>query len=399
MTMDWIYSFFEGIPSVVSAVLLLIVALIAASVCRDIVRKIMKRFLEKNSASTPLEIRANSAGTIDIAGNLVYAVVFFLFLPGALDRLGMYSVTEPISTTVGKFLGFLPNIIAAIILIAFGAFLARLISQIVNSLLKKTKLDSLQEKVDIAPRDGSAFSDIISNIVYALILIVFVVSGIQVLGISAISDPATEMVSVIFRFIPALFAAIILIVFGIFLGRITGGLVQTILSGTGIDKFSKETYQNGNENAAPASKIIGSVVTAVIDIIFVVSGVKILGIDVLTEVGNMVIGYMPSVLAACLILLAAWAASVWVQSAIVRVYPNAASIALISRVVIMVLAGFMAINQLGISQRIIETLFIGICGAIAVAFALAFGLGGRDWAKKRLDDMSKNTQKQFQDKN
>ena len=133
--MDWIYSFFEGIPSVVSAVLLLIVALIAASVCRDIVRKIMKRFLEKNSASAPLEVRANSAGTIDIAGNLVYAVVFFLFLPGALDRLGMYSVTEPISTTVGKFLGFLPNIIAAIILIAFGAFLARLISQIVNSLL------------------------------------------------------------------------------------------------------------------------------------------------------------------------------------------------------------------------------------------------------------------------
>ena len=112
----------------------------------------------------------------------------------------------------------------------------------------------------------------------------------------------------------------------------------------------------------------------------------------------MVIGYMPSILAACLILLAAWAASVWVQKAIVKVYPNAVSIALISRIVIMVLAGFMAINQLGISQRIIETLFIGICAAVAIAFALAFGLGGRDWASRKLDDMSENTKKQFEDK-
>ncbi|MBQ8955847.1 MAG: mechanosensitive ion channel [Lachnospiraceae bacterium] len=397
--MDLLYSFFEAIPNVVWAVLLLVVAWIAASICRNIVKKIMRRFFERNSASTPMEVKASSAGTIEIVGNLVFAVIFFLFLPGALEHLGMYSVTEPITTTVTKFLTFLPNIIAAIILIAFGIFLAKLISQIVNTLLKKTKFDTLQEKVNITPKEGSAFSDIVSKIVYALILVVFVVAGIQVLGISAISEPATEMVGVIFKFIPSLFAAIILIVFGIFLGRLTGGLVQSILAGTGIDKFSKETYQNGNENATPASKIISSVVTVVIDIIFVVSGIKILGIDVLTEVGNVIISYMPSVLAACLILLAAWAASVWVQKAIVKVYPNAASIALIARIVIMVLAGFMAVSQLGISQRIIETLFIGICAAIAIAFALAFGLGGRDWAKKKLDDMSANTQKQLKDKN
>lgn len=397
--MVFLDSFFEGVPEVIWAVVLLIIAWVAASICRNIVRKIMKRFFEKNSASTPLEVKASSAGTMDIVGNLVFAVIFFLFLPGALEHLGMYSVTEPITTTVTKFLGFLPNIIASIILIAFGIFLAKLISQIVNTLLKKSKFDSLQEKVNISPKEGSAFSDIAAKIVYALILVVFVVSGVQVLGISAISDPATEMVAVIFHFIPALFAAIILIIFGIFLGRLTGGLVQSILAGTGIDKFSKETYQNGNENATPASKIISSVVTAVIDIIFVVSGVKILGIDVLTEVGNVVINYMPSVLAACLILLAAWAASVWVQKAIIKVYPNAVSIALIARVVIMVLAGFMAISQLGISQRIIETLFIGICAAIAIAFALAFGLGGRDWAGKKLEDLSENTKKQFEDKN
>lgn len=396
--MDWMYGFFEPIPNIVWAVVLLVIAVIAATVCRDLARKLVKRFYDKNAAATPLEVKASSAETIDTIGNLVYAVVFFLFLPGALEKLGMYSVTDPITSTVAKFLGFVPNIIAAVILIAFGIFFAKLVSQIVNSLLKKTKLDSLQEKANITPKEGSCFSDIVAKIVYALILIVFVVAGVQVLGISSISEPATEMVGVIFNFIPALFAAVILVTFGIFLARITGGLVQSILAGTGIDKFSRETYQNGNENAAPASKLIGNAVTVVIDIIFVVAGVKVLGISVLTEVGNLVILYMPSVLAACLILLAAWAASVWVQKAIIKVYPNASSIAFVTRVVIMVLAGFMAVNQLGISDDIIKVLFTCICVAVAAAFALAFGLGGRDWAKKKLDDVSANAGKQLKGK-
>ncbi len=396
--MDWMYGFFEPIPNIVWAVVLLVIAVIAATVCRDLARKLVKRFYDKNAAATPLEVKASSAETIDTIGNLVYAVVFFLFLPGALEKLGMYSVTDPITSTVAKFLGFVPNIIAAVILIAFGIFLAKLVSQIVNSLLKKTKFDSLQEKANITPKEGSCFSDIVAKIVYALILIVFVVAGVQVLGISSISEPATEMVGVIFNFIPALFAAVILVTFGIFLARITGGLVQSILAGTGIDKFSRETYQNGNENAAPASKLIGNAVTVVIDIIFVVAGVKVLGISVLTEVGNLVILYMPSVLAACLILLAAWAASVWVQKAIIKVYPNASSIAFVTRVVIMVLAGFMAVNQLGISDDIIKVLFTCICVAVAAAFALAFGLGGRDWAKKKLDDVSVNAGKQLKGK-
>ncbi|MCR5774039.1 MAG: mechanosensitive ion channel [Lachnospiraceae bacterium] len=393
------YTFFDYIPKVIWAVILLIIAWVVASVCRSIVKKMLKKFFDKNQKNTPLEVQAKSMGTVDLVGNLVFAVIFFLFLPGALEQLGMYSVIEPISATIGQFLNFIPNIVACIILIAFGSFLSKLVAQIVNTLLKKTKLDSLQEKAHINPGEGMSFSDIISKLVYAMILVVFVIAGIQVLGIAAISEPATAMVGQIFAFVPALFAAIILIAFGIFLGRLTGGIVQSILAGTGIDKFSKDTYQNGSENAAPASKIISNVVTVVIDIVFVVAGVKVLGIEVLTDVGNMVIGYMPSVLAACLILLAAWAASLWVQKAIIKVYPGAASVAFGARVVIVVLASFMAINQLGISQDIIKVLFTCICVAAGAAFAIAFGVGGKDWAKKKLDDISKNTEDQFKEKN
>ncbi len=393
--MEWFNAFMNGLPAVVQALLLLILALAAASICSGIAKNIVARFFKKNEDKTPEDVKLTSADTIELAGKLVYAVVFFLFLPGALDKLGMNSVTSPITTTVTKFLSILPNIIAAIILIGFGSFLAKLSSQIIHSLLKRTKLDELQQKAKIQAKEGSAFSDIISKAVYALILVVFVIAGVQVLGITAISEPATAMVWSVFNFIPGLFAAIILISFGIFLANLVGGLLESILSGTGIDRFSRDTYQNGDEKAMPASKIISSAVVVVIDIIFVVSGVKILGIEVLTNVGNVIIQYMPSVLAACLVLLVAWAVASWAQMAIVRTYPKASGMALLARIVIMVLASFMAISQLGISAAIIETLFKWMCIAFAAAFALAFGIGGKNWAADRLDKLQKKADEQL----
>ena len=49
----------------------------------------------------------------------------------------------------------------------------------------------------------------------------------------------------------------------------------------------------------------------------------------------------------------------------------------------------MALNQLGIATDIVNKAFVLIVGAVAVAFAIAFGLGGRDFASKQLDKLEK----------
>ena len=54
-----------------------------------------------------------------------------------------------------------------------------------------------------------------------------------------------------------------------------------------------------------------------------------------------------------------------------------------------VFAVFMALNQLGIATDIVNQAFVLIVGAVAVAFAIAFGLGGRDFASKQLDKLDK----------
>ena len=172
----------------------------------------MNHWFSGRAATGSNEIKNSYSETVTLAGNITFAVTFFLFLPSALEKLGIESATSPISSVVSRFLGFLPNLIAAFILIAFGAFLAKLLSRILEKALKATALDSLQKRGNPDNKAGYEFSGIISKIVYALILLVFVVAGIQALGISAISVPATEVVSMIFNYIPLLFVAIILII-------------------------------------------------------------------------------------------------------------------------------------------------------------------------------------------
>lgn len=396
--MNWATKFFDpligGLSSTIQAVLLLLLAWIFATVFRNIVKSILNKIYASHLKAVSEETKNESRSTVDLLGNLTYAVVFFLFLPGALDKLGLNNVSAPISSMASKFIGFLPNIIAAVILITFGVFLAKLVCQLISGALKKTKLDILQSQCGIEARAGNEFSDIIAKIVYALILVTFVVAAIQVLNIPAISGPATAMVSQIFSFLPRLFAAVILIAFGIFLANLVGKLVRSILSGTGMDKYAKATFQNNNEKATPASSIIGNIVTAVINILFFVSAIKILQIDVLTNVGNAIIGYLPSLLAACLVLIAAWAAANWAGDSILKTYPKAEGLAVAAKTGIMVLAGFMAISQLGISKAIINTLFMWLCIAVAAAFAIAFGIGGRDWAKQKLEEMERDKNSQ-----
>ena len=60
---------------------------------------------------------------------------------------------------------------------------------------------------------------------------------------------------------------------------------------------------------------------------------------------------------------------------------------------LVVLAGFMILSQLGIASQIVNTAFEIFLAAVAVAFALAFGLGGKDFAKKTLDKVDEKIEK------
>lgn len=400
---DWASNFINpligGLPIVIQALILLLVALIAASIARAVIKKILNGILSKRNGKSDDELIAakDTSDLANLVGNIVYAIVFLLFLPGALDKLGLTNVSQPLATMATTFLNFLPNIIAACILIVFGVFLSKLVKQILLRALRKTKIDSWQQRCGIESKPGAGFSDIIANVIYAIILIIFVVAGLQVLNITAISDPATAMVNQVFAIIPSLFVAIILVAVGAFIARLTGNVLETVLAGTGMDNYIRGALpqKDGKKSEAAASKIISMIVRVVINIFFIVTALKLLNIEVLSDIGTAVIGYMPKVLAAVLVLVAAWLLASWAEKAIVKVAPKAAGFAHATNIFIIVIAIFMILSQLGIAPKIVDTLFLALAVGFAAAMAIAFGVGGRDWAKRILEKQTKQVEEQF----
>lgn len=396
---DWISNFVNpligALPSIIQAVILLLIALLAAGIARRIVRGIIRRAMKKKE-QTEVIGEENEKSMGDLLGNVVYAVVFLLFLPGALDKLGLSNVSQPIASMATTFLNFLPNIIAALIVILFGAFLAKLVKQILTAFLKKTKLDEWQSRCGVESKPGAGFSDIIATVVYALILIVFVIAGLQILNITAISEPATAMVNQVFNIVPSLFAAVILVAVGAFIARLTSSVLLTFLSGTGMDAYAKGILpkSNGKESEVSLSKTIAAIVRIVIDIFFLVTALNLLGIEVLSNIGTAVIAYMPKLLAAALVLAGAWILAAWTEKAIVKASPNAGRFGHAVNTMIMIIAVFMILSQLGIAPVIVNTLFLILAVGVAAALAIAFGIGGKDWAKDILEKTTKDIEDQ-----
>ena len=77
------------------------------------------------------------------------------------------------------------------------------------------------------------------------------------------------------------------------------------------------------------------------------------------------------------------------EAAIVKKFPNAKGGALVAKVVIYVFVGFVCLSQLGVAINIVEDTFVLIVAAVCVAFAIAFGVGGRTFAANMLEKLEK----------
>lgn len=390
--------FYNSLNNTIKAVILLVMALLVALIARAIVKTIVKKIVKAKGKGEPIEspeaaeTEKSKRDIVNILSNLTFAIVFIVFLPGALEKLGLMSVISPIQSMGEQFLNFLPNIVAAILILSFGIFLSKFVRDLVCMGLKKTKLDSLQKKCGIKDEEYS-FSEFISKIIYAILMIIFAVASVKVLNLEAISGPATSMVESVMSYIPLIFAASILIIFGVFLGNIIGGLLGGVLSGTNLDSSTAKLFpkkSDGSLSDIKASKMIATIVKVIIDVIFVVSGVKVLNIEVLTNIGTTFIAYMPSILAAIIILLVAWICANKASELILKAEPESTGLALLAKVAIFAFAAFMAVQQLGIATTIVNLTFGCIVGAAAVAFAIAFGVGGRTWAGKKLEEIDNN---------
>ncbi len=379
----------NSIPSVIYAVLILILAWIVASVSKKIIVGILKK-IKADRLTDKLGIKDETTGSsLEFIGKLVFIIVFLLFLPGVLNQLGMPNVSQPITNMVSEFIDFIPNLIAAVIILVVGFFVAKIIRQLLQPILKKANIDKLQEKAGITEEQGTTISSVISYLIYALILIPVIIAALEVLNITAISAPAISMLNRIIIFLPNIFVALAILIIGVFIAKLAGNLLISILSSVGTDKVVSKMISTDSKkiNNFSLSKAIGSLVKYIIILLFLVEAINVLKLDVLRDVGTAIIAYLPFAISGILILGGAIFLGKWAESLIIKKFTNAKGTALAARWLIITLAVFMTFNQLGIATPIVNVAFIMLLGAFSVAFAISFGIGGKKFAANLLEKL------------
>lgn len=389
--MDAIKNFFVSIlntiPDILVAVILLLIAFVAANIVKSLVVKLLD--LLKVDKLNKMGIKpATAQSAKKFIAKLAYFVTFLLFLPAVLDKLGMHSVSSPISQLASNFLGFIPKLVAAIIILAVGIFIANIIKELLLPLLKASKVDALQAKTGIKVGEKATFSNIITNVVYGFVLLVVITCALDQLGIAAISGPTNQIISSIFAMIPNILGAIVIIAVGVFIAILVAGLLEGLLAGVGVDSLIEKVTGTPAQKVV-LSKVLSAIVKYILVVLFLVQGLNALNLSVLTEVGATIISFIPTALCVVLILALGIFAANTVESVLVKKFPTAKASAFIAKVAIYVVIGFLCLSQLGIAKAIVESTFILVIAAVCVAVAISFGIGGRSFAANTLQKLEK----------
>ena len=376
-------SIIRSIPAVLQSILLLLLGLAVAMIARSLIMKLgkNKKLNERLDKMGLLEICGSS---LKLLADLVALLIFILFLPGILGNLGLQSIIEPINSMMTSLLEYIPKILGAAIILVVGYFVAKIIKQVVIALLKKTKIDSFQEKLGVQTENESAkFSAVIGTIVFTLIIIPIIISALDVLQISSISTPAIGMLTAIFDIIPNIFVAIILISAGIMIAKLVYSILNGLLTSLGTDEAVKRVIKNNDASKFSLVRIITETVKFIIIILFTIQALNVLNLEFMSDVGNVIVSYLPSLIFAFVILIAGYLFASWLKS-IIDESSKSGKAGTLAKSAVLVLIGFIILNQLGFAMVIVNTVFLVVIGALAIAFAIAFGIGGRDFAARML---------------
>ena len=205
----------------------------------------------------------------------------------------------------------------------------------------------------------------------------------------AVLVSATEALSNFLGFLPALVGAILVLVLGWILSGFLATLVERGLKLIGFEHAANQTGINGFVERAgsgwTASRIVAEIVKWFIRLVAIQAAAQILGMERISEIINAILLWLPNlVVALAIVVIGALIGRVvggFVRASAGEMgLGNPEILAGVARYAIIAFAVVAAVGQLGIAATVVNTLFIAFVAGIAGAFAIAFGLGGRDVA-------------------
>ncbi|HEM3577182.1 TPA: mechanosensitive ion channel [Streptococcus suis] len=391
------YPLLSALPGVIRMLVLVIIAFALAGLLRKLTLSGLNKiqFSQKLQEWGVIKPEDNGQSLIKTLGQLVYFLVILFFLPSILSGLNISSTVDPISSMFEKFFAFIPNMIAAGLILFVGTFFCKFIKGLLTGVLERLDIDTWYKKVtgqEKLPFDSKQIISVLSTVVYVLIFIPILTLALETLGITSISQPIVTILNQVIGILPHVLVALVLIAVGSFVAKLIGNLLENLLETAGINNYSKYLFAKEEANFE-LSAIITQVVRAIIIVFFFIQAIQVLNLQVFNAVGSALLAYLPSLISAIAIVILAIIASNLVANFLQKVTDSPLVITIV-RYLMIVFAVFMALDQLKFAQHIVQSTFTIVLGALAVAFALAFGLGGRDFAARQLEKLEKKIDKE-----
>jgi hypothetical protein len=399
----WQQQLAEWGPKVLFAVLILIVTHFVAKAVQWGIAKLIDRVpvLKRHPG-----VGGDSIGTE--LGRLAYWLVWLVGLIAALQPLGLSGVLTPVTALTNEVFAFLPRLLGAGLFFFAGLILARIVRHVIEAFLGALNLERLLGRAGLSigeppiavdetgtASEGAApvrssIARAVGVTVSAIIILFAAIGALQILQITAISVPATNMLNAIAIAIPNVLAALVWLTLAFIIGRWVKSLLETVLPSLGFDNAVRALGVTP-ANAVP-SRVVGSLAMTAAIIIGLMEAARQVGGDStaalmfqITELGGKVI--FGTVIIVVGLFLARILANLVGSSTGEASYAQT-----IVKYAIIALFTAIGLTFMGLADQIVMMAFGLILGSAAVATALAFGLGGRDYAARVLEEWHNDTQ-------
>ena len=367
---------FEYAPRMLGAVLLALLAWLVATLVRGVTQKL----LDKTTLDEKLSEHANISPISESLSNALFWLVILLFVPAVLGTLQMDGLLSPLREMTAKAVDILPNVVAALVIGGVGWIVATVLRNLTSNLLRSAGVDQIGNKAGLA--DTVQLSRLAGLLVFIVVFVPALIAALDALKIQAISGPATDMLAMLMDSVPRIVAAGLILAITWMVATFATRLLASLLANVGLDALPAKLGLQGAFQKSTPSALVGRIALLFAMLFAIVEAGNQLGFHRFSDMIMTFIEFAGDVLLGSAILIIGFMLANVAYEAITRASGEARGtmLARIARLAILGIVLAMGLRAMGIADDIVNLAFGLTLGAIAVAVALAFGLGGREAA-------------------
>jgi hypothetical protein len=320
-------------------------------------------------------------------GLIVSLVIWLAGLVAILQVLDLGDATAPLQAMLDDFMAFVPNLVFAVLIVFIGFKVARIVRDLAVTALQTVNFDKWVNKGGVDSVTGStALSTTIGTIAYVAVVLPFAIFAIDRLRLDSVSAPVSAILSQIQAAFWLVVLAAVLLAMGLIIARFVAQMIEEILPGLGVDQALASTHLL--PEGSSASKTIATIVQIAIILSVAIVATRLLGIPEISAMLDQILELGGRIIFGAVVILAGFLIANLLAKLVAGSSGNSLAGSLVRWTAIL-LSTFMGLQFMGVGEEIVEMAFAALAVGVALAGALAFGLGGRDTAAKVLEDLRK----------